>query len=301
MERKRVIYICGPTAAGKTAVAIALAQKLACEIISFDSRQFYKELKIGAAPPNTEELAAAKHHFIGHLAVDDEWNAGEFAAAAEQKISALHENYNDVILVGGSGLYMKALSEGFDDMPEIPPHFRETLNKEIQEYGLEKLQEELKQKDPEYFEKVDQQNPQRIIRALEVIRYSEGTFTAFRKGQTKKEHPYSEVKIGITLPRPELYERINLRVDKMMQAGLFDEVKALLPHQNLNALQTVGYKELFAHFEGTLTLDEAVEEIKKNSRRYAKRQLTWFRRDNEIVWFSPFETDTILNHLHETV
>ena len=299
MDHKRVIYVCGPTAAGKTAVAITIAQELACEIISFDSRQFYKELQIGAAPPNTNELAAAKHHFIGHLRVNDEWSAGQFAKAAEQKISELHESYNDVILVGGSGLYMKALSEGFDEMPEIPVHFREELNAEWQEHGIEKLQQELKQKDPEYFEKVDQQNPQRLIRALEVIRHSGDTFTAVRKGHAQKEHSYTEVKIGITLPRPELYERINLRVDKMMEAGLPEEVKSLIPHKHMNALQTVGYKELFSHFEGELSLDEAVEEIKKNSRRYAKRQLTWFRRDDEIKWFSPFETEAILTHLYE--
>lgn len=289
---KTAIFIAGPTAVGKTDVAIQIAEWLQTEIISFDSRQFYKELKIGAAPPSPEELNRVRHHLVGHLSVKDDYSAGDFEKEALAKLNEIFEKHDTAVLVGGSGLYMRILTDGFDEMPHIPAEVREKLNTELTENGLETLAEELKQKDPKYFAQVDQQNPQRVIRALEVIRATGNTYTSYRQG-VKTARPFNIIKIGLDLPREELYERINLRVDKMMEAGLEEEVKQLLPYRNQNSMQTVGYKELIRHFDGEIDLATAVEEIKKNSRRYAKRQLTWFRREKDIEWFSPFEVERI--------
>lgn len=289
---KTVIFIAGPTAVGKTDVAIQVAEWLQTEIISFDSRQFYKELKIGAAPPSHEELSRVPHHLVGHLSVKDDYSAGDFEKEALAKLDEIFEKHDTAVLVGGSGLYMRILTDGFDEMPEIPSEVREKLNSELSEKGLEALANELKETDPEYYNTVDQKNPQRVIRALEVIRSTGNTYTSYRQG-SKTERPFNIIKIGLDLPREELYERINLRVDKMMEAGLEQEVKQLLPCRNQNSMQTVGYKELIRHFDGEISLEEAVEEIKKNSRRYAKRQLTWFRREKDIEWFSPFEVERI--------
>lgn len=295
---KTAIFIAGPTAVGKTDVAIQVAEWLQTEIISFDSRQFYKELKIGAAPPSPEELSRVPHHLVGHLSVKDDYSAGDFEKEALAKLDEIFEKHDTAVLVGGSGLYMRILTDGFDEMPHIPAEVREKLNTELTENGLETLAEELKQKDPKYFAQVDQQNPQRVIRALEVIRATGNTYTSYRQG-SKTERPFNIIKIGLDLPREELYERINLRVDKMMEAGLEQEVKQLLPYRNQNSMQTVGYKELIRHFDGEISLEEAVDEIKKNSRRYAKRQLTWFRREKDVEWFSPIKIDCIRDFLNK--
>lgn len=295
---KTAIFIAGPTAVGKTDVAIQVAEWLQTEIISFDSRQFYKELKIGAAPPSPEELSRVPHHLVGHLSVKDDYSAGDFEKEALAKLDEIFEKNDIAVLVGGSGLYMRILTDGFDEMPDVPSEVREKLNTELSEKGLETLAAELKQKDPDYFAQVDQQNPQRVIRALEVIRATSNTYTSYRQG-SKTERPFNIIKIGLDLPREELYERINLRVDKMMEAGLEEEVKQLLPYRNQNSMQTVGYKELIRHFDGEINLTTAVEEIKKNSRRYAKRQLTWFRREKDVEWFSPIKIDCIRDFLNK--
>ena len=290
------IFIAGPTAVGKTEVAIQLAEWLHTEIISFDSRQFYKELKIGAAPPSPEELKRAPHHLVGHLSVKDDYSAGDFETEALSKLDEIFEKHNTAVLVGGSGLYMRILTDGFDEMPDIPNSVRNELNQQFAQTGLHSLVKELEDKDPDYYRQVDLQNPQRVIRALEVIRSTGNTYTSYRQG-SKAERPFDIVKIGLDLPREALYERINLRVDKMMEAGLHAEVKNLLPYRDKNSLQTVGYKELIRHFDGDLTLEKALEEIKKNSRRYAKRQLTWFRRESDVQWFSPFDIHEIKQFL----
>ncbi|AEV34460.1 tRNA isopentenyltransferase MiaA [Owenweeksia hongkongensis DSM 17368] len=293
---KTAIFIAGPTAVGKTDVAIKIAEWLQTEIISFDSRQFYKELKIGAAPPSPEELARVPHHLVGHLSVNDDYSAGDFEKEALAKLEEIFKTHETAVLVGGSGLYMRILTDGFDEMPGIPQEIRKQLNAELEENGLDSLAKELSEKDPAYFAQVDQQNPQRIIRALEVIRTTGKTYTSFRQGE-KTKRPFNIIKIGLDLPRPELYERINLRVDQMLEAGLEEEVKQLLPFREKNSMQTVGYKELIRYFDGEIDLDFAIEEIKKNSRRYAKRQLTWFRREKDIEWFSPFEVVEIKSTL----
>jgi len=293
---KTVLALAGPTAVGKTGVAIALAQHFKTEIVSFDSRQFYRELKIGAAPPSTQELAKAPHHFIGHLSVDEEWSAGQFEKAALKKVEALFKNHNLIILVGGSGLYLRAFCQGLDEMPTVEPHHRTALNAVLETQGLPALQEELAQKDPDFYEKVDLQNPQRIIRALELIRGSGKTYTELRQ-QSHRQRPFNILKVGLNLPRPQLYARINERVDLMVAQGLVQEAQDLLPYQEKNALQTVGYKELFKYFGGLLSLEEAIVEIKKNSRRYAKRQITWFKKEPGLQWFNPTDVPELIKLL----
>jgi tRNA dimethylallyltransferase len=291
--KKAVWCITGPTGIGKTSVSIKLAQALQTEIISFDSRQFYHELKIGSAAPNHKELATAKHHFIGHRSVHDEWNAAAFAEATLNKISELHQHFDTLILVGGSGLYLQGLIDGFDDIPEVDSSFRVALNADLATHGLRKLQDELGASDPDYFQKVDLQNPQRLIRALEVIRGTGRAYSSFLKSEQKKL-PFEVRKIGLEMPRIKLYERINRRVGIMVAEGLIEEARALKDFRNLNALNTVGYKELFPYFDGECSLDFALEEIRKNSRRYAKRQITWFRRDTNMEWFEPKKWESIL-------
>lgn len=294
--KNTAIFITGPTASGKTSVAIELARQLDTEIISFDSRQFYNELKIGAAPPTPEEQEMAVHHLVGQLSLEDEYSAADFEADALAILKKIFSESSYAVLVGGSGLYMKALAEGFDPMPEVPELVRDELTYQWEEEGLPRLQEELEEKDPEYYAEVDIRNPQRIMRALEVIRHTGKTFSSFRRGQ-KVQRDFRIVKIALTMPREDLYERINKRVDRMLEAGLEEEVKRLLPYRNKNSMQTVGYREFIRYFDGELSRDEAIEEIKKNTRRYAKRQLTWFRRDEEIRWFRPEELDKMITYL----
>lgn len=294
---KTAVFICGPTAVGKTSFAIEIARWLNTDIISFDSRQFFRELKIGAAPPSPEELKEVKHHLIGHLSIEDTYNARDFESDTLKILEDLFKSKDTVVLTGGSGLYMQVLTDGFDDIPDISPEYREELNRALAEQGLESLRNELYEKDPSYYEAVDLHNPQRIIRALEVIRSTGKTYSEFRKDQ-KAMRPFHIIKIGLNMPRELLYERINKRVDKMMAAGLVEEVLSLTAHRDTNALQTVGYKELFSYFDGKMNLGEAIDEIKKNSRRYAKRQITWFKRDPEIKWFEPGDVDGVKEYLN---
>lgn len=286
-KRNQLICVLGPTASGKTSLAIEIAKWFNTEIISCDSRQFYKELKIGAAPPSTEELEAVSHHFIQHVSIQNPINAGDFESAATAQLEVVFsKNQHKAVLVGGSGLYADALLKGFDEMPDVKGGVRNQLNYEFETAGLPPLLQELKVKDPTYFNQVDQNNPVRIIRALEVIRSTNKPFSSFRNNQ-KVNRNFEVQKIAINWSREELYSRINKRVDIMVKDGLVDEVRSLLPYKHLQPLNTVGYKEIFEFLDGQCTLEKAIEEIKKNTRRFAKRQLTWLRKDSEIFWVNP--------------
>lgn len=284
MKNNYLLCIIGPTAIGKTALSIKLAKAFDTEILSADSRQFYKEMNIGTAAPSKSELAAAPHHFIHHKSIEEEYSVGDFEKEALVETEELFRKHKLLILVGGSGLYVKSLLEGLDDFPELDPEIRMKLNEQFAELGLEPLKEQLKNLDPEYFEKMDSDNPHRVIRALEICLGTGKAFSSFLD-RPKIQRPFKSISIGITAPREEIYERINRRVDIMMDEGLLEEARDLYSKRHLNALNTVGYKELFAFFEGKLNLEEAIEEIKKNTRRFAKRQLTWFRKDKNIHWF----------------
>ena len=280
---KKLIVIGGPTASGKTGLAIALAKEFHTEIISADSRQFYKKLNIGTAKPSTTELNSVVHHFINFLEPNEDYNIGRFEIDALQKIEELFKSNEYVVLVGGSGLYIQAICEGIDELPESDPLLREKFKKKIDEEGLETLVEFLKEKDPEYFEIVDKKNKHRIIRALEVIEQSGSTYTELRKAN-KKIRSFDIIKIAIELDRKKLYQKINERVDDMIKLGLVGEVISLLPYRNFNALKTVGYEEIFEYLDQNTSLDDAIELIKKHSRNYAKRQVTWFKRDKNFEW-----------------
>tara|TARA_X000000368_G_C23035422_1_gene714373 strand:+ start:922 stop:1830 length:909 start_codon:yes stop_codon:yes gene_type:complete len=283
---KKVIFIVGPTAIGKTALSVELAKSLDTEIISCDSRQFYKELLIGAAPPSHKELAQIKHHFIQNLSVTNDYNAGTFEFDAMEKIEQLHQKKDTIIVVGGSGLYINAICKGFDKMPEIADNIRKELNHQFNQKGITWLQEEIKKIDPAFFKNCDRQNPQRLLRALEVYKATGDTLSSFKSGRAKIR-PFKIIKIGLKMDRKLLYERIDTRVEKMLEKGLLREVESLLPFHNKNALQTVGYKEIFAFYNNEYTLEQAVVNIKRNTRRFAKRQLSWFRKDKDIIWFKP--------------
>ncbi|QYN49930.1 tRNA (adenosine(37)-N6)-dimethylallyltransferase MiaA [Apibacter sp. ESL0432] len=292
--------IVGPTGIGKTALSIELAKNLKTEIISCDSRQFYKELKIGTAAPSLEELSLVPHHFIGNLSIAQDYSVGDFEKDALRKINELFNKYDQLIMVGGSGLYEKAVNEGLDNFPDIDTKVREDLMVEIQEKGLSYLQEELKKNDPEYYSQVDYNNPQRVMRALEIFRGTGKPYSSFRKNLVEKRN-FTSVKIGLTAFRDLIYDRINKRVDLMMEKGLLEEVISLQSYRHKNALQTVGYKELFDYLDGNSSLEFAVSEIKKNSRRYAKRQLTWYRRDESVNWFDYQSTQEIVDFVTEKI
>ena len=290
---KTLIVICGPTAVGKTDLAIQLAEKLGTEIISADSRQLYREIPVGTAQPSEEQLGRVKHHFIAERSVTEDYNAGMFERDALQRLSELFEDHDKVICCGGTGLYIKSLCEGLDDLPEADEELRQQLMNRHEMEGLETLQKELKRLDPSHFDKMDTQNPQRVIRALEVCLSTGKPFSSFHGGE-KAKRQFKVVKIGLELPREELNERINNRVDRMLESGWLEEAKSVFEMRHLNALNTVGYKELFAHLSGELTLDEATEKIKINTRRFAKRQLTWFKKDKEIIWYENPGIETLL-------
>lgn len=291
-----LISVVGPTAVGKTKVAIALANKLKTEIISSDSRQFYREMEIGTAKPSMQDLLEARHHFINSLSVHDQYDVGEFEKDVMALLDDLFVKYNVVVMTGGSGLYCKAVWEGLDKFPKIPEEVREGLVSEFETKGLGNLLAELEEKDGEYFSKVDQRNPQRVIRALEVIRFSKKPFSSFQN-QTKSDRPFKNIKIGINLPRDVLYKRIDDRMDLMLAEGLIDEARGLFQQRKLNALQTVGYSEIFGFLEGKYDQEEAIRLLKRNSRRYAKRQLTWFKKDESIRWFHPSQEDEIFQEI----
>jgi tRNA dimethylallyltransferase len=280
---KKLIVIAGPTAVGKTATAIKLAQQLNTEIISADSRQFYREMSIGTAKPDAEELAQAKHHFIDSYSVTENFTVGDFEKQALQLLEELFKTHNQVIMVGGSGLFIQAVTQGFDDLPTADPEVREQLNRKLAEKGIEHLQQKLKEADPDYYNQVDLNNPQRLIRALEVFEATGKPFSSYRKAATNTR-PFESIKIVLNLPREELYDRVNRRVDIMVEQGLVEEVRSLLLYRHLNALNTVGYSELFDYFDGKTDLQTAINLIKQNTRRFAKRQLTWFRKDKDMQW-----------------
>ncbi len=302
VHKKYLIVIAGPTAVGKTKLAIELAEHYKTVVVSADSRQFYKEMSIGTAKPTADELNRVPHYFINNKQITELFGAGHFEKEAIRLLDELFKEHQVVVMAGGSGLYINALLNGVDDFEDVPDEIRAHLNSEFNVSGLKPLQEELKEKDPEYFNNVDVNNSQRVIRALEVIRFTGKPFSSFLK-KNKPERNFTPIKLFINLPREILYERINTRVDQMMADGLLEEVRSLSAYKHLNALKTVGYKELFDHLEGKCTLQEAVDKIKQHTRNYAKRQITWFKNQDEFEEFSPDDLlkieayiDLILQH-----
>ncbi|SHF82258.1 tRNA (adenosine(37)-N6)-dimethylallyltransferase MiaA [Pedobacter caeni] len=293
---KTLIVIVGPTGIGKTALAIDLARHFSTEIISADSRQFFKEMEIGTAKPSPEELAAATHHFIDSHSIETLFSTGDFEIQALQLMEELFKKQDLLIMVGGSGLYIDAVCNGLDHLPDTDLNIREKLKQELETNGIESIRQQLKTHDPEYYEKVDQSNPQRMVRGLEFF-LSIGEKLSSYQTNSKKQRPFNIIKIGLNMDRTALYQRINLRVDKMMEAGLLEEVKGLQAYRKYNALNTVGYSELFDYLDGNITLDTAVDQIKQNTRRFAKRQLTWFRRDDSTAWFEPTESKAVILHI----
>lgn len=281
-----LVFVVGPTGSGKTDLSIALARHFGAPVISADSRQFYRGMAIGTAQPTPEQLAAAEHHFIASHDITDQYSCGRYEADALDLLERLFVQHPVVVAVGGSGLYVDALCHGMDSLPDADPQLRESLVRRLGENGLDNLLAELQQLDPEYYDKVDRDNPQRVIRALEVCLQTGRPYTELRRGM-RQEREFRIIKIGTLLPREILYDRINRRVDAMITAGLEQEARTLYPHREFNALQTVGYREMFAWFDGMTTREEAIELIKRNSRRYAKRQITWFGRDESIIWIDP--------------
>jgi tRNA dimethylallyltransferase len=300
MIKKTLIVLVGPTAIGKTALSINIAKNLNTDIISADSRQFFKEMNIGTAKPTAEELKQVPHHLVGHISINEAYNVGKFEAQALDTLNKIFTQKNTCLLTGGSGLYINAVCHGFDHLPEIDPSIREELNNINQKSGIETLQKKLKELDPSYYDTVDLNNPQRIIRALEVCLSADKPFSSFRTGKTNIRN-FDILKIGLDMERSKLYERINLRVDEMIKLGLVQEVNTLIPFKKNNALQTVGYKELFDCFDGKTTMENAIDMIKQNTRRYAKRQLTWFRKDKEINWFNPNQEQEIISFLKQQI
>lgn len=283
-KRKTLLTIVGPTAIGKTRMAIALATHFGTEILSCDSRQFFKELRIGTAVPSAEELMAAPHHFIQHKSIFEAYSVGDFERDAIALLDKLFKKHDVVVMVGGSGLYAKAIIDGLDDFPEVDEVIRQELNEAYAQKGIGYLQELLKTLDEVQYNQMDVQNPQRLIRALEVCRASGKPYSSFLQ-RKEKQRDFTSVQIGLTADRTEVYERINKRVDMMLEEGLLIEAQDMMPYKHLNALQTVGYKELFSFFEGECSFEVAIEAIKMNTRRFAKRQFTWFQKDKRIKWF----------------
>lgn len=299
--KKTLISVVGPTAIGKTTLAIALAQHFITDIISADSRQFFKEMRIGTAVPSDTEIKSAPHHFIQHKSIRDSYSVGDFEKETLERLEKLFKEKNVVILVGGSGLYVDAVTKGLDKFPDIDPEIRVSLNKELEKIGLEELQAQLKQLDPTYYSKVDLDNPHRVIRALEVCIGSGLPYSSFI-GQSKPARPFDVITVGIDAEREIIYNRIEQRVDVMIQDGLLDEVKSVYPFKNLNALQTVGYKELFKYLDGEWELEFALSEIKKNTRRFAKRQLTWFRKNKATFWVDyKYDLNAIVKHIEDKI
>lgn len=299
-NKKTLVVVVGPTAVGKTATAILLAQHFRTEIVSADSRQFYREMSIGTAKPDSEELKAVKHHFIDSHSIEQDYSAGDFERDALTLLDKLFQTKDVVVMVGGSGLFVRAVCEGLDDLPKAPEGIREALNRTFEEHGLEPLKKKLKEIDPEYYAVADTDNPQRVIRALEVYEATGHPISFFQRRQTQAR-PFRIITVGLNMDREKLYERINQRVDKMMKAGLLDEVNALRPYRHKPALLTVGYSELFDYLDGKISLEEAVDKIKQNSRRYAKRQITWFKKYGNTTWFEPKDLDRIIDFLEQSI
>lgn len=279
-----LIILLGPTGVGKTDLSIALAQRLACPVVSADSRQIFRELPIGTAAPTVEELGKVEHWFIGNKSVEEDYNAGQYEAEVLPMITGYLASHEALLMVGGSMMYIDAVCKGFDYLPQVPQTVRQQVRNNYEAKGLEWLQSELMRLDPDYCRQVDLQNPQRLMHAVEISLVAGKPYSAFRTG-TAKKRPFRILKVGLQRDRAELYERINRRVTQMMAQGLLQEAEKVYPYRHKNSLNTVGYKELFAYIDGKCTLDEAVDKIRQNSRHYAKRQLTWFRQDTEIHWF----------------
>ena len=293
---KTLIVLTGPTAVGKTAVSLDIAKHFGIPVINADSRQIFKELIIGTARPTETEMQEVRHYFVGTLSIDDYYSASLYEQQVLELLDKEFQSHDYALLSGGSMMYIDAVCDGIDDIPTIDDDTRALMKQRLKEEGLEALVEELKRLDPEYCEIVDRQNPRRVVHALEICVMTGKTYTSFRK-RSKKERPFRIIKIGLDRPREELYNRINARVDKMMSDGLLDEVKALYPEKELNALNTVGYKELFDYLDGRWPLKEAVERIKGNTRRYARKQLTWYKKDEQIRWFHPDDKHSIINFI----
>ena len=284
--KKSLIVLLGPTAVGKTELSLQLAERLGCPIISADSRQLYRDMVVATAAPTREQLARVPHYFIGTLALTDYYSAACYEEEAMALMQELFAHHDTLLLTGGSMMYIDAVCNGIDEIPTISDEVRRAVVTRYEEAGLDVMLEELLRLDPDFYEKVDRRNPKRVIHAVEICRMTGQPYSSLRT-ETKKERPFDIVKIGLTRPRAELYERINSRVDAMMRDGLEAEARRLYPYRHLNALNTVGYKEMFAYFDGTYDLPTAVEKIKRNTRVYARKQMTWFRRDDTIVWFTP--------------
>ncbi|MBQ6801099.1 MAG: tRNA (adenosine(37)-N6)-dimethylallyltransferase MiaA [Bacteroidaceae bacterium] len=295
---KTLFVLIGPTGVGKTELSLSIAEMLGCDIVSADSRQMYADLKIGTAAPTSKELARVRHHFVGQLALTDYYSAARYEEEAMECLSKLFTQNDYALLTGGSMMYVDAVCKGIDDIPTVDTETRSFMMERYEKEGLETLCAELRLLDPEYYRTVDLKNPKRVIHALEICHMTGRTYTSYRT-QTCKERPFRIVKIGLRREREELYERINRRVEIMMEQGLLEEVKSVLPYRHLNSLNTVGYKELFMYLDGEWTLDFAIEKIKQNSRIYSRKQMTWFKRDTEIHWFHPDETERII-HFVET-
>lgn len=283
---KRLLVLLGPTGVGKTDLSLSLAERLGSPVISADSRQIYREIPIGTAAPTREQLARVRHYFIGTHSIHDTYSAGQYEADCLRLLGELFQTHDTLLLTGGSMMYIDAVCKGFDAMPDVDAAVRERVQTLYRSEGLQYLVEELKRLDPVHYERIDRQNPQRVMRSVEVCYQTGRPYSDFRTGQAK-QRPFQIVKIGLDRPRGELYDRINRRVDMMLAGGLMDEVRAVMPYSHLNSLNTVGYKELFPYLRGETTLEAAVEQLKTDSRRYAKRQLTWFRADDTIRWMAP--------------
>lgn len=296
MQAKKLIVLVGPTAVGKTEVSLRLAEHFKTEIISADSRQIYKELEIGTAKPTPDELSRVTHHFINTHTLEQAYDAGAYGREALALIHTLFKKHTALILCGGSGLYIKAVLEGFDEMPEIPIGIRDQIVAEYELKGLSWLQQTVKEIDPDYFEQVDINNPQRLVRALELFKAS-GQRVSQLRVKEKRSHDFQIIKIGLELDRDKLYTRIDTRMDAMIEKGLFNEAEHFFPNRNLNALQTVGYREIFDYIEGKFDKEEAIRLLKRNTRRYAKRQLTWFKKDSDVMWVQADQVDQIIAYL----
>ncbi len=293
---KTLIVIIGPTAVGKTALCLNIARRLGIPIINADSRQIYKELRIGTARPTEEEMQQVRHYFVGMLNLDDYYSASVFEQQVLELLEELFHDNDYALMAGGSMMYVDAVCNGIDDIPTIDDETRATMKQRLKEEGLERLCEELQRLDPEYYNIVDRQNPKRVVHALEICTMTGQTYTSFRKRE-KKERPFRIIKIGLSRPREELYARINARVDCMMKDGLLEEAMNLYYKRDVNALNTVGYKELFEYFDGRWPLDEAVERIKGSTRRYARKQLTWYKKEEQIRWFHPNQEIEIIDYI----
>lgn len=295
-----LIILLGPTGVGKTELSLRVAERYGSPIISSDSRQLYKELPIGTAAPTPEQLSRVKHYMVGALSLEDYYSASNFEEDVIALLAQLHKTIPNVVMTGGSMMYIDAVCKGIDDIPTVTPDIRDAIYKQFENEGLAPILAELKEKDPTHYEEVDRNNYKRVIHAVEICRMTGKPYSSFRTN-TKKIRPFQLIKVGLTREREELCQRINLRVDQMMKDGLLEEAREVYPYRHLNSLNTVGYKELFNYFDGTWDLDLAVEKIKRNSRVYARKQMTWFKRDTEITWFHPDDIENVFNFIDQKI